>query len=310
MKKTVVILILITLCVLVGCQSNGEEIAACKLIVNGNVIPNTHNLCVNQEALFAELPLLAIAEAMGAQILRESNYVQVAENQTVEPLLKTERITITYNDYSVTLDTSRRDLGMDIPQWMENAVRREKDGELILDSRSLIPVFYHGWMTDIIVDYQENTVYVSTLGAEELRCPEEELDKVNCRLIVNGADITENNYVYINHEEKNAELPVSAIVEALGGSISWSPCQPYPLKDRCIWEITLNDGVASYDTSKSDFGIGYLTDVAGLTRKAFPNEIIVDAETLDTFFYHAFDVQIIVDYKNAVVYVNSLDTPE
>lgn len=295
------------LLLLAGCSKENESLEGYRLFVNGQEIPNTHGLSANWEAGYAELPLLAIAEAMDAQISTEPIPKQITEDHEVIPVFPSEFITITYRDYSLVLDTSKQDFGLPEPAWMDNAIRRAKDGEVFLDSRSVVPLFYHGWMTDITVDYQENVVYVSTLEQDVFSYPPEELDKVNCRLIVNGVDITEGNYVYINHEEKNAELPVTAIVKALGGSVQWYPCEPYPIKDRCIVALTLNGSTKTYDTSKSDFGIGYLEGVSGLTRKVLGSEIVIDRETIYTSFYHLFNTTIVIDFDQSTVYVDSFN---
>ena len=41
----------------------------------------------------------------------------------------------------------------------------------------------------------------------------------NCRLIVKGKDITEGNYVRIIEEHQMAEIPLTAVMEALGAEV-------------------------------------------------------------------------------------------
>lgn len=296
-KKCVGLSIIICILLLFGCQNNQNSLLEYTLVVNGQEIPNDHHLKIDFDKRYAELPLIAIGEAMGAQVVREA---------TSNGLIKTEKVTISYNDYSLVLDTAERDLNVHKPEWLIKPIRKAKNDELILDSCSVAPFFYHEWEFEITIDYRNAVVYVNALDADTLTYSSEELDKVNCKLIVDGKDITEGNYVYINHEQSNAELPVIAIVKALGGKVEWLPCKPYPIKDRCIVAITLNGATAKYDTSASDFGIGFLTGVSGLARKVMGNEVIIDSRTLDSYFYHVFQTVIRVDYKDSVIYVTPI----
>lgn len=43
----------------------------------------------------------------------------------------------------------------------------------------------------------------------------------NCKLIVNGKDITSGNYVKLNYEYHYAELPLTLVMKALGAKVEW-----------------------------------------------------------------------------------------
>jgi hypothetical protein len=67
----------------------------------------------------------------------------------------------------------------------------------------------------------------------------------NCRLIVNGRDITSETYVRINYEYQNAELPIIAILKEFGAEVEW--------KDQTIVNITYKGYDFVLDTVKGTF---------------------------------------------------------
>lgn len=302
LKKSVILLLCVYLIFVVsGCYSIDNQLKPSNgtLFVNGVAVTDNPYVYISPEDRMAIIPMLAIFNALDAEIehTAQGNY---------------EEITVCFNNHTFTFDTGRWDLGVSVPKWMESdqwnnrCVRIPDGSDLLIDSRSVSALFYHGWGLRILVDYQNSVVNVETIDNTELSYAKEELAKVNCRLIVNGNEITETNYAYINQDAKNAELPVVAIIKALGGTVEWLPCEPYPIENRCIVRVRFNGGEAEFDTSKSDFGLGFLSKTPGLTREVMGNDIIIDSRTVDGILYHTMGINVKIDYETCIIYVYAL----
>lgn len=121
------------------------------------------------------------------------------------------------------------------------------------------------------------------------------------RLIVNGVDITDGNYVRINHREKNAEIPILAILCALGYD-----AQMRYNEERDNYEAVIN-GEIYYSTATENYGIPFRIGEKGCVRKIENNDFIVDANCFTSRMYWAFLADLTVDYATSTIYVDSCD---
>jgi len=293
MKRACFILVCIFLIISFSACINNKPDSDCKLIVNGVDITEGCFLRIFWDDYYAEVPVLKIFEALGAEVIREPGLIT-----------DTEVITVNYNDYSLVLDTQKEDFGLKKPEWMDKYVRRVVNGEPIVDTRSVSALLYHVFDAEIQINYAESTIHITSLDPSELQYTEEQLAEVNCRLIVNGTDITEGNYVRINHEQKNTELPILAISRALGAEINWLPCEPYPIKECCIVEISYGIGCLYLDTSKPGFQFLVPEDTPAQVRKLMGKEIIMDGNSIEGPLHHGFGIEILVDYENSIIYID------
>ena len=89
-----------------------------------------------------------------------------------------------------------------------------------------------------------NTVTTQTSAPENLGD-----DNVNnkCRLIVKGKDITNNVYFQLDPVKKTVEIPLTAIVKELGGTVTWND-------DNTVDVVYDTDRAFTFDLSEYDYG--------------------------------------------------------
>lgn len=122
------------------------------------------------------------------------------------------------------------------------------------------------------------------------------------RLIVNGADITEGNYVRIHHGDQNAELPILAILRALG----YDAQMQYNNVEN-IYESNIDNHIGHFSTQNEDFGVHFASGEKGCVRKIENNDFIIDRNCIFTIMYWVYEARITVDYDTSTVYVDSCD---
>jgi len=121
------------------------------------------------------------------------------------------------------------------------------------------------------------------------------------RLIVNGKDITQGNYVRIDRAARHAEIPIIAILKELGYDV----------------EIEYDQNMDSYaviidefvfiDTQYQDFSIHIGYGDTDYVRSIIDDQIIVDSDSVFTQLYWSYNAEIEIDYTTNTVYVNSFD---
>lgn len=121
-----------------------------------------------------------------------------------------------------------------------------------------------------------------------------------CRLIVNGKDITEGNYVLIDHIAKHAELPVTAIFNELGYNAEMKYRE-----ETDSYIVTINQDDVFVDTQYDDYGLSLCAGDTDYVRSIIENEIIVDSDSIFTIMYWAYNAEIKIDYATNTVYVDS-----
>ena len=115
------------------------------------------------------------------------------------------------------------------------------------------------------------------------------------KLVVNGKDITEGNYVYINVEKEQAEVPLLAIVKELGAEVVWI--------DENIVEISYED--KSFQIDKNDKYLGFMIAPGGkpAVRKQIDNDFVYNSGAILSLLRTWFNADITVDYKKMIVEV-------
>lgn len=138
----------------------------------------------------------------------------------------------------------------------------------------------------------------------------ESLPPQNCRLIIQGVDISNDCYVYLcDAEEYGAEyyaqLPLTAIIRQLGGTVSWVDSDRVSLSiggqsyifDYSEWILSLANG-DSWNYLAPPPGTQF-----GLGGDIIENEILIDSNILTTFF-RAIGYRIRIDCSAKVVYID------
>ena len=128
-------------------ETNGTEdyknMSNCLLLVNNNDISKDCYVWIDQTKKFAEIPLLAILEELGADIAWQNNIV-----------------TIVINNNTIDIDTTKEDFGILIPPGTEYGVRKVVDKEILLDSATLNVLLRHLAGLHVYVDYDSSVIYV------------------------------------------------------------------------------------------------------------------------------------------------------
>ena len=150
--------------------------------------------------------------------------------------------------------------------------------------------------------YEIDPAAVETIFDYAYEQEEERPDVItNGRLVVNGVDITEGNYVRINHGKEIAEIPMLAILRALGhdAEIQYNEA-------RDIYESVIDNEVGYYSTKEEDFSV-VLLHHQGCVRKIVNNDFIIDSTCAEPTMYRTWEATITVDYDTSTVYVDSCD---
>ena len=121
------------------------------------------------------------------------------------------------------------------------------------------------------------------------------------RLIVNGVDITEGNHIFIHHEEQNAEIPILAIMRALGYDVNVR----YQSSSG-TYEAVIDDYVF-LTTHRTDFSIPPESGSESCVRRFAEDEFIIDSQCIFTLLYWEWGAEINIDYDESTVYVDSID---
>ena len=129
----------------------------------------------------------------------------------------------------------------------------------------------------------------------------------NCRIIVNGTDITDGNYAFINCNDGYALIPLTATMKALGATVSWKSETVATIKYNGI-RYTLD--IAERSLVKNDEEVNILIPPPGISHKTWRifvnNDFIVDNSLLMLLFM-SIDVKTNIDYENLIIYVDAVD---
>lgn len=288
--------LMLVLSVLSGCagHNNGPD---CKLIVNGKDITDGHHVSIDKKKELAQIPILAILEELGVTIEETTTY-------SADTSFRIHSIYTEYNGFHFTFLSNEKDYGLRSPEWVSQPVRKWKDGEFIVDHVSVSAMLHYIWQADISVDFENNVVSVDSI---ELPVDEELPKQTNCKLVVDGNDITEGIYAHIDHESQNAVIPVIAVQKALGAQIEWYPRWESSGIQTCMVYCTTETGFITFDTSISSFGwtTGDMM-TPDYVRKTIGNELYMDCESLRSLWFHGSDINIRIDYENNIIYIDPL----
>lgn len=126
-------------------------------------------------------------------------------------------------------------------------------------------------------------------------------DDDDCRLVVKGKDITSGNYVKLHNDQGYADLPLTAIMDALGAEIKWEDnITALFAFDGKEYILNIEECSLVYNGGM----INILSTPPGGSRyyQVIGNELIIDSTTIRGFF-SIIGVSIKLDYSNMVVVI-------
>lgn len=126
--------------------------------------------------------------------------------------------------------------------------------------------------------------------------------KNNIRLIVKGKDITSDNFVNLNYECHYAELPLTAVLKALGAKVEW--------KKQTIAKITINNKDYILDTNRASLveagdKINLLVVAPGsnhgVKSQVINNEFVIDSDSVKLFIVNMIGAKIEINYNEKII---------
>ncbi len=133
----------------------------------------------------------------------------------------------------------------------------------------------------------------------------------NCTLIINGKDITNGNYVRINHAKHYAEIPFTTVIQELGAKVEWKDDSKAVVKyDGRKYILNTNEGtlVEKWDKHK----LNQIMPAGGqqhkVVCKVVDNELIVDSNSSRYFIFVVMGANMKVDYNKNAVNIESNNT--
>lgn len=128
----------------------------------------------------------------------------------------------------------------------------------------------------------------------------------NCRLIIDGKDITTDNYVYMNHEARYVLLPFEAVLEGLGAKFKWETETKATITyqgDQYVLETDKNSVVTStHQFAPKGFNLIRLSGATNNIYQMIEGTYYIAHDTLSYLMYWMW-AGIQVDYEEATVTV-------
>ena len=122
-----------------------------------------------------------------------------------------------------------------------------------------------------------------------------------CRLIVNGKDITQSAYISIDYSVYTAEIPVLAIFRELGYD-----AQMQYVEETDSYIALIDQKTILLDTQYDDYGLPAWRSTK-YVRRMQDGDFIVDSRSLVNSVYWQYNIDINVDYHSGIVYIDSFD---
>lgn len=154
---------------------------------------------------------------------------------------------------------------------------------------------YYYTATGVVISYPVPFVMGDHL---EVEIPYESLTlkEDNCRLVVNGKDISDGLYVKMKAKYNNTEIPLLAVLKELGAQVQW--------KDTSVVTVQFKDSAFEIDTEKEQFGILIPPGTRQAVRKVVEKEIIIDSNSVEGFLLYNTGAVISIDYEKAIISID------
>lgn len=155
---------------------------------------------------------------------------------------------------------------------------------------------YYYTATGVVISYPVPFVMGDHL---EVEIPYESLTlkEDNCRLVVNGKDISDSLHIKMKAKYNNTEIPLLAVLKELGAQVQW--------KDSAVVTVQFKDSAFEIDTEKEQFGILIPPGTRQAVRKVVEKEIIIDSNSVEGFLLYKTGAVISIDYEKAIISIDS-----
>ncbi len=251
-------------------NDESETVYECKLIVNGKDITEGSGVKMYQDR--AELPFVAIMEALDLDFVWESDTLAYMYYQTKTPFLldiKNGELRWATGDDDVNHFSAYSDSSLMYTTMKKEILINDTNFSALLNEFSMyFAIDYFD------VDFENKDIRIGR-----------DLKDYDCTLIVNGKDITEGSRAVMKRDDGNYFLlPFVAILEEFGAEFEW--------KNDSIANVRFQEKVFILDISKveliaeEDESYNLFLPVPGgtLYYAAYDREITIDNYTLRPIF--------------------------
>ena len=125
------------------------------------------------------------------------------------------------------------------------------------------------------------------------------LPENNYRLIINGKEIVEPHYGYLDTDKQYSAVPVLLICRELGAEVVWL--------DEYVVQISYHDEQTLIDIRQEWFGIPLPPGCYGMTREVIDGEILMDRPSSTAIIRFQMKANIFEDFETGVITVISMD---
>ena len=264
------------------------------LIVEDKDITKEVFALVHPNKTYALLPVTAVMEAAGAEVQWTSKTTAEIQYKEKVCILDMESVSIT--DQITGRSFAIADSEIEIPY-------ETVEKELFLDSEHFQSVFR--WMdiyVEIYADHEKNyRIIVDFI--------DDTIETEGYKLLVDGQDITQGNYVEVHKNYDYVLLPFTAVMEALGAEIKWESetVAAITFNER---DFVLNTEAFSLFAANVEGGINLFDLIQDEKTHAQVVEGVpyVDLNMLKAAIWQMdIEIQTTVDHENGVIQIVNLD---
>ena len=260
----------------------------CRLIVNGTDISADNYVYLHDKTSnyrVAELPLTAVMQALGATVEWEN------QNSSI----------ITFNNDVYILDTTKSSLVRQGTE--ENMIAAAYglphdpyykliDDEFIVDSDTIQWLIQNMGAT-IKIDYDTHIIYIEKEATN------------SCQLIVNGTDISADNYVYLHYDDKYADLPFIAIMKALGATVEWKSENTVQISYKeNIYFLNIQEPSLVEQSNSINLIAPSMAFMNHCYYRFVDNEALINSNII-YYFFNEIDISMSIDFDSSVINIEN-----
>lgn len=266
-----------------------------QLIVEDQNISKEAYVKVYKKQDYVLIPFVSVMEALGAEVNWTSETFAEITFKEMKCSYDSETMEI------VDMNSGRQFLPYYDADSHSQIIGRELfwDVESFRNTLECLDIFLK-----IDVDHKNQKITVEYLA--------DDADPVDYKLIVNGQDITDGNYLEVHKNEKYTLLPVTAVLESLGAEVNWT--------NETIADIIFNERVYVLDLEKislvekdDKYAIDYLIPAPGgeMYCRVIDGELLLDDLTFKgSVMQMGMEtmVRVNVDHENHIIEIAKEET--
>ena len=121
--------------------------------------------------------------------------------------------------------------------------------------------------------------------------------ETNCRLYVNGNDITAKSSVGIDYENDTGIIPILSVVGELGADVKW--------KSKNVVIIEFNGEKVQLNISDKNFGYAALPGTYKIYRVYTGEDLLMDDSSFSSLFKDMFNLSVVINEEEGAIYIKN-----